>query len=75
MKRQINTVLSFKGHKQYNKIFFLISLLFLLISQIYSQTNLPKRAKLKTITYSDYTITGYVSKKHFVNGQKVQYYH
>ena len=71
MKRQINTVLSFKGHKQYNKIFFLISLLFLLISQIYSQTNLPKRAKLKTITYSDYTITGYVSKKHFVNGQKV----
>jgi len=68
MKHNINTVLSFKN---YTKRLFLISLLFLFISQIYSQTSLPKRAKLKTIIYSDYTISGYVYKKHFVNGQKV----
>jgi len=68
MEHHINTILSSKKNR---KSFFLISLLFLFITNGYSQTNLPKRAKLKTITYSDYTISGYVYKKHFVNGQKV----
>jgi len=68
MKHHINTILSSKKNR---KSFFLISLLFLFLTNGYSQTNLPKRAKLKTIIYSDYTISGYVYKKHFVNGQKV----
>jgi len=68
MKRNINTVLSFK---KYIKRLFLISLLFLFITNCYSQANLPKGAKLKTIKYSDYNISGYVYKKQFVENQKL----
>ncbi|RUT73307.1 hypothetical protein [Ancylomarina longa] len=66
MKRKINNVFSLK---RYCKRVLLSSLLILFISQIYSQTILPKRAKLKTITYSSYTISGYVYKKEFVEDQ------
>lgn len=49
----------------------LILLLYLFSASCYSQTNLPKHAKLKTIVYSDYTISGYIHKKQFVNGQGI----
>jgi len=70
MKRNINNALSFK---KYTKRLFSISLFFLFISQGYSQTYLPKKAKLKTITYSDYTISGYVLKNQFVEDQKLTF--
>ncbi len=44
-----------------------------MINYSYSQTTLPKRAKLKTIIYSDYTISGYVYKKQFVEDQKLTF--
>lgn len=71
MKNSINYVLSLK---RYTKSLLLITLLVLLFPNIYSQTNLPKRAKLKTIMYSDYAISGYVYKKEFVEGQKLTFF-
>jgi len=56
--------------KSIKKNVCLLFLFFTTIS-IYSQTTIPKRAKLKTLIYSDYSILGYVYKKQFVNGQDV----
>ncbi len=42
----------------------------------YSETNLPKKAKLKTVKYKsyDYAITGYIFEKQFVNGQELNFH-
>ncbi len=42
----------------------------------YSETTLPKKAKLKTVKYKsyDYAITGYIFEKQFVNGQELNFY-
>jgi hypothetical protein len=42
----------------------------------YSETTLPKKAKLKTVKYKsyDYAINGYIFEKQFVNGQELNFY-
>ena len=56
--------------KSVKNIVWLISLLFTTMS-INSQTTIPKRAKVKTLIFSDYSISGYVYKNQFVNGQDI----
>lgn len=42
----------------------------------YTETTLPKKAKLKTVKYKsyDYAIAGYIFEKQFVNGQELNFY-
>lgn len=54
-------------------------LLLTLVGTTFSQTSLPKKAKLKTIKYenrllnNDYAAVGYVNDEQFVEGQQVQF--
>lgn len=68
--------------KRYNKIisfvrktFCLISFLFIAGNFVYSQTTLPKGAKLKTIEYkyANYIAVGYVIKNQFVENQIITF--
>jgi len=59
-------------HLQTNlKNLYLIFVIFFVTTSVYSQTAPPKNAKEKTIIYSDYSITGYIAKKEFINWQKI----
>lgn len=53
------------------KINIWLILLFFATISLSSQTTISKNAKSKTLIYTDYSITGYIYKKEFVNGQDI----
>ena len=58
------------------RLFCVLSLLFVSAGFAFSQTPLPKGAKLQTIEHksTDYIAIGYIHKNQFVEGQKITFY-